>query len=228
MRCRPPIRATTNGRSGSSSSSIAPAGRQARAAVNWCPACKTVLANEQVINGFCERHPDVKVEPRMLDQWFFTISQYAQRLLDYLETADWSHSTRTIQANWIGRSDGAELVFETPAGQRITVFTTRPDTVFGATYLVLAPEHALVADLTSAEQRADVNAYRRRCRRWTCLPQGRRQGQDRRLHRLLRAQSSHRRCRAGLDRRLRPDGVRTGRSWRCPATTSATSNSPRR
>ena len=133
-----------------------------RAAVNWCPACKTVLANEQVINGLCERHPDVKVEQRMLDQWFFTISQYAQRLLDYLETADWSHSTRTIQANWIGRSDGAELVFETPSGRRITVFTTRPDTVFGATYLVLAPEHAMVADLTTAEQRADVNAYRRR------------------------------------------------------------------
>jgi leucyl-tRNA synthetase len=133
-----------------------------RAAVNWCPACKTVLANEQVINGFCERHPDVKVEQRMLDQWFFTISRYAQRLLDHLETADWSHSTRTIQANWIGRSDGAELIFETPAGKRITVFTTRPDTVFGATYLVLAPEHALVPDLTTAEQRTEVNAYRRR------------------------------------------------------------------
>ena len=133
-----------------------------RAAVNWCPACKTVLANEQVINGFCERHPDVKVEQRMLDQWFFTISRYAQRLLDHLETADWSHSTRTIQSNWIGRSDGAELVFETPGGKRITVFTTRPDTVFGATYLVLAPEHAMVADLTTAEQRTDVSAYRRR------------------------------------------------------------------
>ena len=133
-----------------------------RAAVNWCPACKTVLANEQVINGFCERHPDVKVEQRMLDQWFFTISGYAQRLLDHLETADWSHSTRTIQANWIGRSDGAELVFETPAGKRITVFTTRPDTVFGATYLVLAPEHPLVESLTTAERRSDVNAYRRR------------------------------------------------------------------
>jgi leucyl-tRNA synthetase len=133
-----------------------------RAAVNWCPACKTVLANEQVINGFCERHPDVKVEQRMLDQWFFTISPYAQRLLDHLETADWSHSTRTIQANWIGRSDGAELIFETPGGKRITVFTTRPDTVFGATYLVLAPEHPLVPDLTTAEQRTDVGAYRRR------------------------------------------------------------------
>ena len=133
-----------------------------RAAVNWCPACKTVLANEQVINGFCERHPDVKVEQRMLDQWFFTITPYAQRLLDHLETADWSHSTRTIQANWIGRSDGAELVFETPGGKRITVFTTRPDTLFGATYLVLAPEHPLVEGLTTAERRADVNAYRRR------------------------------------------------------------------
>ena len=133
-----------------------------RAAVNWCPACKTVLANEQVIGGYCERHPDVKVEQRLLDQWFFTITKYAAPLLDNLQTADWSHSTKTIQANWIGRSEGAELVFETPGGKRITVFTTRPDTLFGATYLVLAPEHPLVADLTTAECRADVNAYRRR------------------------------------------------------------------
>jgi leucyl-tRNA synthetase len=133
-----------------------------RGAVNWCPACKTVLANEQVIGGFCERHPDVKVEQRLLDQWFFAITRYAQRLLDHLETADWSHSTRTIQANWIGRSEGAELDFETPAGRRITVFTTRPDTLFGATYLVLAPEHPLVEELTTAEQRTDVAAYRRR------------------------------------------------------------------
>ena len=133
-----------------------------RAAVNWCPACKTVLANEQVVGGYCERHPDVKVEQRLLDQWFFTITNYAAPLLDNLETADWSHSTKTIQANWIGRSEGAELVFETPGGKRIPVFTTRPDTLFGATYLVLAPEHPLVSDLTTAECRADVNAYRRR------------------------------------------------------------------
>ena len=133
-----------------------------RAAVNWCPACKTVLANEQVIGGYCERHPDVKVEQRMLDQWFFTITKYAAPLLDNLATADWSHSTKTIQANWIGRSEGAELIFETPGGRRIAVFTTRPDTLFGATYLVLAPEHPLVADLTTAECRAEVNAYRRR------------------------------------------------------------------
>jgi len=133
-----------------------------RAAVNWCPACKTVLANEQVIGGYCERHPDVKVEQRLLDQWFFTITKYAAPLLDNLETADWSHSTKTIQANWIGRSEGAEVVFETPGGKRIPVFTTRPDTLFGATYLVLAPEHPLVSDVTTSECRTVVNEYRRR------------------------------------------------------------------
>jgi leucyl-tRNA synthetase len=133
-----------------------------RAAVNWCPACKTVLANEQVIGGFCERHPDTKVEPRLLAQWFFTITRYAEPLLENLKTADWSHSTKALQANWIGRSDGAELVFETPGGKRITVFTTRPDTLFGATYLVLAPEHPLVTNLATAEQRQDVKAYVRR------------------------------------------------------------------
>jgi len=133
-----------------------------RAAVNWCPACKTVLANEQVVGGFCERHPDTKVEQRTLDQWFFTITKYAERLLDSLARLDWSSSTRTLQTNWIGRSEGAELVFETPGGERITVFTTRPDTLFGATYVVLAPEHPLVEALTTAECRADVNAYRRR------------------------------------------------------------------
>ncbi len=130
-----------------------------RAAVNWCPACKTVLANEQVINGYCERHPDTKVEQRILDQWFFTITKYAEPLLEHLRTLDWSHSTRQLQANWIGRSEGAELVFETPGGPRIPVFTTRPDTLFGATYLVLAPEHPLVSTLTTAERRLDVREY---------------------------------------------------------------------
>jgi leucyl-tRNA synthetase len=131
-----------------------------RAAVNWCPKDKTVLANEQVIAGRCERC-DTPVEQRLLDQWFFRIAQYAGRLLDHLATLDWSNSTRTLQTNWIGRSDGAELVFETPGGQRIPVFTTRPDTLFGATYLVLAPEHPAVEHLATAEQRAAVNAYRR-------------------------------------------------------------------
>ena len=132
------------------------------AAVNWCPQCKTVLANEQVIDGFCERHPDTPVTQRWLEQWFFAITRYVERLLANLGTLDWSDSTRTLQANWIGRSEGAELVFVTPTGAQITVFTTRPDTVFGATYVVLAPEHPMVDALTAAEQRETVAAYRRR------------------------------------------------------------------
>jgi len=132
-----------------------------KAAVNWCPKDMSVVANEQVINGYCERHPDTKVEQRFLEQWFFAITRYAGRLLKNLDRLDWSDSTRTLQHNWIGRSEGAELVFETPAGQQITVFTTRSDTVFGATYMVLAPEHPLVDALTADEQRRTVNAYRR-------------------------------------------------------------------
>jgi leucyl-tRNA synthetase len=131
-----------------------------RAAVNWCPKDKTVLANEQVINGHCERC-GTAVEQRSLDQWFFRITDYAGRLLDNLDRLDWSESTVALQRNWIGRSEGAELAFRTPAGQAITVFTTRPDTVFGATYLVLAPEHPFVDELTAAEQRPAVRAYQR-------------------------------------------------------------------
>src|SRR6266542_4084492 len=132
-----------------------------KAAVNWCPKDMSVIANEQVINGYCERHPDTKVEQRFLEQWFFNITKYAEPLLKNLDRLDWSDSTRTLQRNWIGRSEGAELIVETPAGAKIPVFTTRPDTVFGATYLVLAPEHPLVDALTADEQRRAVNAYRR-------------------------------------------------------------------
>ena len=133
-----------------------------RAPVNWCPECKTVLANEQVIDGYCERHPTVRVTQRLLEQWFFTITEYADRLLAHLKTLDWSESTRLLQTNWIGRSEGAELVFTTPVSDSIRVYTTRPDTVFGATYLVLAPEHPLVEALTAGDRRADVLAYRTR------------------------------------------------------------------
>jgi len=136
-----------------------------KAAVNWCPKDMSVVANEQVINGYCERHPDTKVELRYLEQWFFAITNYAERLLKNLDWLDWSDSTRTLQRNWIGRSEGAELVFETPAGLKVKVFTTRPDTVFGATYMVLAPEHPLVELLTAEEQRRAVNAYRREAQR---------------------------------------------------------------
>src|SRR5881628_1384595 len=131
-----------------------------RAAVNWCPKDKTVLANEQVIDGRCERC-DTPVEQRFLDQWFFRITNYAERLLESLQNLDWSSSTVLLQKNWIGRSEGAELIFETPSGKKITVFTTRSDTVFGATYLVLAPEHPLVDELTAVEQRSAVKTYQR-------------------------------------------------------------------
>jgi leucyl-tRNA synthetase len=131
------------------------------APVNWCPECKTVLANEQVINGYCERHEDTAVTQRVLEQWFFAITKYAPRLLDHLATLDWSDSTRTAQRNWIGRSQGAELVFDTAVGEPIKVFTTRPDTVFGATWVVLAPEHPLVDRLTAEEARPAVIRYRR-------------------------------------------------------------------
>ena len=131
-----------------------------RAAVNWCPKDKTVLANEQVIDGRCERC-DTPVEQRFLDQWFFRITDFAERLLANLDHIDWSNSTKLLQRNWIGRSEGAELIFETPSGKKITVFTTRPDTVFGATYLVLAPEHPFVNELTAEEQRGAVKTYQR-------------------------------------------------------------------
>jgi len=129
------------------------------AAVNWCPTDKTVLANEQVINGECERCGS-KVEQRFLEQWFFAISSYAERLLNNLDTLDWSETTKTAQRNWIGKSEGAEIWFD-----GIKVFTTRADTIYGATYVVLAPEHPLVDAHTTEEQRAAVNEYRARAAR---------------------------------------------------------------
>jgi leucyl-tRNA synthetase len=137
-----------------------------KAAVNWCPSCKTVLANEQVEGGHCERC-GTAVEQRMLEQWFCRISEYAGRLLDNLASLDWSDVTRTAQRNWIGRSQGAQAVFQAHAPTErgggthaIEIFTTRIDTIFGATYLVLAPEHPLVDGLTSDASRAAVDAYR--------------------------------------------------------------------
>jgi len=136
-----------------------------KAAVNWCPTDKTVLANEQVIAGACERCGS-KVEQRFLAQWFFRISEYAERLLDNLDGLDWSDTTRIAQRNWIGRSEGAEIRF-TVSGQAsedpasgLVVFTTRPDTIFGATYMVLAPEHPLVEQITTPDRRETVQAYR--------------------------------------------------------------------
>lgn len=128
--------------------------------VNWCPALGTVLANEEVIDGLSERgnHPVIRKPMR---QWVLKITEYAERLLEDLEELDWSESIKDMQRNWIGKSTGAEVVFEIDghAGSHLTVFTTRPDTLFGATYCVLAPEHELVAAITTADQSAAVKAY---------------------------------------------------------------------
>ncbi|MDR9391256.1 MAG: leucine--tRNA ligase [Trueperaceae bacterium] len=125
--------------------------------VNWDPVDQTVLANEQVIDGRGERS-GAPVERRLMPQWHFAITRYADELLDF-SGLDWPERVKTMQTNWIGRSEGAEVTFETETGDAITVFTTRPDTLWGATFLVLAPEHPLVAKVTSPERRADVEAY---------------------------------------------------------------------
>ncbi|NNM35018.1 MAG: leucine--tRNA ligase, partial [Gemmatimonadetes bacterium] len=140
------------------------------APVNWCPSCMTVLANEQVISGACERC-GTPVEQRRIKQWFFKITKYVERLLDNLDRIDWSETTLKAQRNWIGRSEGGELRFpiarQGDGGWEATddlvpVFTTRPDTVFGATYVVLAPEHPLVEAVTTPEAKAAVEDYQTR------------------------------------------------------------------
>ena len=130
------------------------------AAVNWCPVDATVLANEQVIDGHCERCGSL-VELRQLEQWFLRITDYAQRLLDDLSTIDWPEHVKTMQRNWIGRSEGAEVTFRNEElGIDYPVFTTRPDTLFGATFFVMAPEHPDVLTLAAGtEHEAQVRDY---------------------------------------------------------------------
>jgi leucyl-tRNA synthetase len=141
-----------------------------KAPVNWCPGCHTVLANEQVLaDGTCERSGDV-VDKRDLEQWFFRITDYADQLLDDLDDLDWPERVKVMQRNWIGRSEGAEFDMvvcdadgvPVPGVAPIRVFTTRPDTSFGMTYAVLAPEHPMVDIVTTDAQRADVEAFRAR------------------------------------------------------------------
>jgi len=127
--------------------------------VNWCPALGTVLANEEVIDGRSERgdHPVVK---KPMKQWVLKITEYADRLLEDLEELDWPESIKDMQRNWIGRSEGADVTFKVAGHEKeFEVFTTRPDTLFGATYAVLAPEHPFVNEITTDEQRAAVDAY---------------------------------------------------------------------
>ena len=129
------------------------------APVNWCNSCQTVLANEQVIQGLCERCHNTVVQ-KNLTQWFFKITEYAEELLQGLDTLDWPEKTKAMQRNWIGKSIGGEIVFKAENGEdELKVFTTRADTIFGVSYVVLAPEHPLVKKLTTKKQLAEVEAY---------------------------------------------------------------------
>ncbi|MDQ6746737.1 MAG: leucine--tRNA ligase, partial [Candidatus Dormibacteraeota bacterium] len=134
---------------------------RASAPVNWCPRDQTVLANEQVIDGRCERCGTAVIK-KELEQWFFRITKYAEELLKF-DGLDWPEHVVTQQTNWIGRSEGLEMDFPVPlpggAEDRMRIFTTRPDTLFGVTFMVLAPEHPLVGRVTSDAQRAEVEAY---------------------------------------------------------------------
>lgn len=128
-------------------------------AVNWCAGCQTVLANEQVVNGNCERC-DTVISQKKMPQWFFAITQYADRLYDDLDKVDWPVETVKRQRDWIGRSEGVEVQFPVmDADRSITIFTTRVDTIFGGTFLVLAPEHPMVPALITKEKQAEVNQY---------------------------------------------------------------------
>lgn len=135
--------------------------------VNWCPGLGTVLANDEVINGLSERG-GYPVEQKMMRQWCLRVSAYAQRLLDGLDTIEWTESLKETQRNWIGRSEGAEMQFKVKDSDlEFTIFTTRADTIFGVTFMVLAPESELVAQLTTPEQKAEVDAYLERTKKRT-------------------------------------------------------------
>ena len=140
---------------------------RSRAPVNWCPNCQTVLANEQVVEGFCERC-DCSVIRRDLEQWFFRITRYADELMRH-DGLDWPERIKIMQRNWVGRSEGTEISFalDHPGVEEkeIKVFTTRPDTTYGVTFMVLAPEHPLVAKLTTPDRKVDVEDYILKTRR---------------------------------------------------------------
>jgi leucyl-tRNA synthetase len=130
----------------------------------WCPQCKTILANEQVENGYCWRHSEQLVEKKELEQWYFKITDYADELLTDLDRLDWPERIILMQRNWIGKSTGAEIAFVAPSSggtvHEIRVFTTRPDTIYGATFMVLSPEHPLVESLVAPDHRARVEQYK--------------------------------------------------------------------
>ncbi len=140
--------------------------------INWCPSCKTGLANEEVFNGKCERCGH-EIERKALRQWILKITDYAEKLLEGLDKLDWPESTLTMQKNWIGKSQGANVIFKLDGfDDTLTVFTTRPDTLFGATYMVVSPEHPILEKIVSAEQKAAVSAYQKEAAKKSDLERG--------------------------------------------------------
>ncbi len=129
-----------------------------KSSVNWCPKCNTVLANEQVVNGKCWRHEDTDVVIKHLEQWFFRITNYADELLEGLKKIDWPQRAKTMQKNWIGKSFGTEILFEIN-GKKWPIFTTRPDTLFGVTFMVVSAQHSKLDDLVTAKQRGAVDKF---------------------------------------------------------------------
>ena len=195
-----------------------------RSTVNWCPVDKTVLANEQVVDGACWRCGTI-VEQRSLEQWFFKITAYADELLAGLDTlTEWPEKVVVMQRNWIGRSEGARLKFPVSTApsriRQIEVFTTRIDTIYGATFVLLAPEHPLV-DRFAAES-PDPQAFRERvCRSSARSTQGRgvrrdREGRLRHRPHAPSIRSPARRCRSGSRTSCSPSTA-PARSWPCPA-----------
>lgn len=136
------------------------------APVNWCPSCNTVLANEQVVNGECERCGSTVIR-KNLTQWFFKITDYSEQLLEGLNKLDWPEKTKLMQKNWIGKSFGSEIEFKTEDGESFKVFTTRADTIYGVSYVVLAPEHPLVDKITTKENKEAVENYKLECSKAT-------------------------------------------------------------
>ena len=173
--------------------------------VNWCPSCLTVLADEQVVSGACERCGTV-VETRYLKQWFIKTTRYAQEMLDALDGLDWSERTKTAQRNWIGRSEGALIDFGLNgcARAQVTVFTTRPDTLFGATFLVIGADHPQLTEFVREDRRAAVEAWR------ASLPPADAEPDFSVGHRPRhgRRAPAHRRGDPGLGRALRPGRLR--------------------
>ena len=127
--------------------------------MNWCPKCKTVLANEQVVRGCCWRHEDTEVEIKHFEQWFLKTTKYADELLDYIDDLQWPDRIKSMQKNWIGKSYGTEIDFEIEGGEKFPVFTTRPDTIYGVTFMVISSQHSRLMEFVKDEQKKNVEKF---------------------------------------------------------------------